>query len=257
MDFPDIAAIPQDLETPAVLEGEPTPGVRVRQVDPAYAGADVHHTLYLPTDWVAGKRYPVIIEYAGNGPLETKYGDICTGTVEGCSLGYGISAGRGFIWACLPYISADCTHNQLWWWGDVAATVDYCKRVVPRICRQHGGDARSVLLAGFSRGAIACNYIGLHDDEVAGLWSTRVTSSLTPVVTAASSGWIMVSYATSSMLRAMIAGPEMHDASVHITTPWQQRSVIASRPHRVRIMPSSAASGPRRVPASALSGRRS
>jgi hypothetical protein len=27
-----------------------------------------------------------------------------------------------------------------------------------------------VVLAGFSRGAIACNYLGLHDDETAKLW---------------------------------------------------------------------------------------
>ena len=27
-----------------------------------------------------------------------------------------------------------------------------------------------MILTGFSRGAIACNYIGLYDDEIAGLW---------------------------------------------------------------------------------------
>ena len=30
--------------------------------------------------------------------------------------------------------------------------------------------APRVVLAGFSRGAIACNYIGLHDDQIAKLW---------------------------------------------------------------------------------------
>jgi hypothetical protein len=34
-----------------------------------------------------------------------------------------------------------------------------------------------VLLAGFSRGSIACNYIGLHDDEIARLWRGFVCHS--------------------------------------------------------------------------------
>ena len=34
----------------------------------------------------------------------------------------------------------------------------------------YGGDPGAVFLAGFSRGAIACNFVGLHDDEIAQLW---------------------------------------------------------------------------------------
>jgi hypothetical protein len=60
--------------------------------------------------------------------------------------------------------------NQPTWWGDVDATVDYCKHTVRRICKEYGGDPENVFIAGFSRGAIACNYIGLHDDEIAALW---------------------------------------------------------------------------------------
>ena len=39
-----------------------------------------------------------------------------------------------------------------------------------RDCELYGGDPDRVLLAVFSRGAIACNYIGLHDDRIAALW---------------------------------------------------------------------------------------
>ena len=35
---------------------------------------------------------------------------------------------------------------------------------------KYGGDPKRVVLCGFSRGAIACNYIGLHDDAIAKLW---------------------------------------------------------------------------------------
>jgi hypothetical protein len=117
-----------------------------------------------------GGKYPVIVEYAGNGPFKNEFGDTCSGKVGDCNLGYGISGGEGVIWLCLPYISEDGKHNQLQWWGDVEATVAYCKAAVPQICRDYGGDPEAVFLAGFSRGSIACNFIGLHDDDIAKLW---------------------------------------------------------------------------------------
>jgi hypothetical protein len=169
---PDIKSVPADLKTPEMVEGAPVAGKRVKQIAPEYKGTQVFHTLYLPTDWKprAKKKYPVLVEYAGNGPYGNRYGDISTGKVEGSNLGYGISGGKGFIWLCLPYVNSKAKINQRQWWGDVEATVEYCKKTVPRICRDYGGDPSQVILIGFSRGAIACNYIGLHDDEIAKLW---------------------------------------------------------------------------------------
>jgi hypothetical protein len=175
--LPDIRSVPQDLVTPRMIQGVPAPGRRVRQVATEYRGTEVYHALYLPADWQEGEQYPVIVEYAGNGPYRNAYGDICTGRVEDCNLGYGISGGMGFIWTCLPYVSPDCKHNQLQWWGDVEATMDYCRVVVLRICNEYGGDPSAMFIAGFSRGAIACNYIGLHDDEIARLWLGFVAHS--------------------------------------------------------------------------------
>ena len=166
----DINDVPLDLTVPPMTDDKPAPGRRVRQVADEYKGTQVHHSLYLPKNWKKGNLYPVIVEYAGNGPYKNRYGDTSAGTVEGSSLGYGISGGRGFIWVCLPYVSADGKSNQTQWWGDANATANYCKTVVPRICRDYGGDPSAVFIAGFSRGAIACNYIGLRDDEIAGLW---------------------------------------------------------------------------------------
>ena len=169
--------LPADLEIPAVTRDKPAPGKRVRRTLPAYADGDVHHLLYLPTDWKEGKRFPVIVEYAGNGGFRNKLGDVSDGTVEGSRLGYGISGGRGFIWLCLPYVNVKEKKNEKKWWGDVAATVAYCKEAVRRVCRDFGGDPKALILAGFSRGAIACNYIGLHDDEIAGLWRAFIVHS--------------------------------------------------------------------------------
>ncbi len=159
-----VDAIPTDLVVPPVTPGEPAPGKRVRLHHPDYVGSDVYHLLYLPTDWEEGRTYPVIVEYAGN-QYKTSLG-----TVEGSSLGYGISGGRGALWVCLPFVDRKHQCNAVTWWGDVDATVAYCKDTVRRICRDYGGDPNAVVLAGFSRGAIACNYIGLRDEEIAALW---------------------------------------------------------------------------------------
>jgi hypothetical protein len=64
-----------------------------------------------------------------------------------------------------------------WWWGDPDLTAAYAKAAVTDICERWGGDPNAVILTGYSRGAIACNYIGLRDDEVAKLWLAIVPTS--------------------------------------------------------------------------------
>lgn len=174
---PDIRTVTPDLTVPEMTEEEPAAGRRVRQTLPAYKETDVYHALYLPVDWKPGRQYPVIVEYPGNGPYLNKWGDRCTGRVEDCHLGYGIGAGHEYIWICMPYISADGKQNQLQWWGDADATAQYCKDAVRMICDQYGGNPNAVILSGFSRGSIACNYIGLRDDEIAKLWCGFVCHS--------------------------------------------------------------------------------
>ena len=158
-------------------EGKPAAGRRVRQVRAEWAKTNIYHSLYLPCDWKPGQRYPVIVEYAGNGDYQNEYGDFSTGKVEDCSLGYGISGGRRFIWVCLPFVDPMNKQNATLWWGDVNATVDYCRKTVTHICERYGGDTTAVFLAGFSRGGIACNYIGLHDALIAKLWAGFIALS--------------------------------------------------------------------------------
>lgn len=150
----------------------PTPGKRMEQTTARWQGSAVHHTLYLPTDWKAGVKWPVLVEYAGNGNYKNKFGDVSNGTVEGSNLGYGISGGRGFIWVCMPFIEVKDGQksNAVTWWGDVEETKRYCIATVRDVCARFGGDEKKVILCGFSRGAIACNFIGLHDDDIAKLW---------------------------------------------------------------------------------------
>jgi hypothetical protein len=77
----------------------------------------------------------------------------------------------------LPFIDLTRKKNERWWWGDVDATLQYCKNAVVDACEHFGGDNASVIMCGFSRGAIACNYIGLHNEEMADIWLAFVADS--------------------------------------------------------------------------------
>ena len=172
-ELPNLYTLKADLIVPKIVREEPAAGRRVEAVTTGWEKTQVRHTLYLPRDWQPGTNLPVLVEFAGNGGFRNKLGDVSDGTVDGCVLGYGLSGGEGFIWVCLPFVelAADGTkHNCMTWWGDVAETKRYCMATVRDVCARYGGDASRVVLCGFSRGAIACNYIGLHDDEIAQLW---------------------------------------------------------------------------------------
>ncbi|MEO6786307.1 MAG: hypothetical protein ABI318_09265, partial [Chthoniobacteraceae bacterium] len=133
----------------------------------------------LPVNWKPGGKFPVLVEYAGNGGFRNAFGDVCDGTVEGCHLGYGISGGRDYICIAMPFVkTADGRkENATLWWGDADETAAYCVATVRQVCREFGGDEKAVVLAGFSRGAIACNYIGLRNDTIAPLWRAFICHS--------------------------------------------------------------------------------
>ncbi|MEM9282592.1 MAG: hypothetical protein AAGA96_12260 [Verrucomicrobiota bacterium] len=160
-----------DLVTPTMTVASPGAALRVRQTAPEYQNTEVYHSLYLPTDWVPGGTYAVIVEYTGNyfPPGEG------SGEVKDANLGYGLSGGQGFIWVVMPYVAEGGQQNEVRWWGDRQATVDYCKTNLPRILTEFGGDPDKVLICGFSRGSIACSYIGLADDEIAAFWRGMLT----------------------------------------------------------------------------------
>lgn len=177
VELKDINSVPFDLTIPKITEEPPGAGKRVRQKLSDFQNTDVYHILYLPDNWEKGKQYPVIVEYPGNGPYKNQYGDICTGKPDDTHLGYGIGGGKDFIWISVPFISSDGQSNQLQWWGDIEASVSYTINVVKKVCCECGGNESLVFLTGFSRGAIGCNYIGLHNDEIADLWCAFIPFS--------------------------------------------------------------------------------
>jgi hypothetical protein len=176
---PDISTVPLDLIIPELSGDPPAAGKRVRlelfQDTPPVI-------LYLPTDWKPDKKFPVIIELAGNGNFQNQFGDTSSGLPEGSKLGYGLSGGEGFVWACVPFLNAAGDKPAITWWGDPPdyrpdSTVAFLKRVVPALCERFSGDPERVILCGFSRGAIAANAIGLHDEEIAALWRAFICYS--------------------------------------------------------------------------------
>ncbi len=169
---PDMTSVPADLKVPETVAGAPQAGKRVRFE--LFRGSPPV-VVYLPVDWSPEKKFPVIVELPGNGKFKNDLGDTCTGLPEGCSLGYGLSGGRGCVWVCLPFLNQTGNAVAVTWWGDAPghqpdSTVAFIKRSVPALCERFSGDPGRVILCGFSRGAIAVNAIGLHDDAIAGLW---------------------------------------------------------------------------------------
>ncbi len=229
--LPDLSSVPPDLQVPAARVVAPVSGGRSVQTTTGWEGTAVHHTLYLPTDWTPGKPLPVLVEYAGNGGYRNAFGDVSEGTVEGCRLGYGISGGRGFIWLCLPFVEVNegRKQNAAKWWGDVAETKRYCLATVRDSCARYGGNDRAVIFCGFSRGSIAANFLGLHDDEIAALWRAFVCHSHYDGV---SDRWPYPGADRTSALarlRRLGGRPQFisHEGSTRATEDWLRNSGVA------------------------------
>ena len=200
-------SIPADLIAPIIdgctpsgcIMSTPKPGRRVASVVPEFAHTSVFHTLYLPPDFTTARRWPLIVEFSGNG-IEPQDGNW---TVNG----FGISEGRDYVWLGLPFVSAEAgnrTCNQRNWWGcdpsacdlytpksnhichnksltqplyDPEPTVRYAILAVRQTIAQFNVDPDRVLLTGHSRGALAVNYIGLYNDNISSLWSAFAPTS--------------------------------------------------------------------------------
>ena len=156
------------IDVPVVENTEPAPGKRVRYRPAGDESAGIYSVLHLPEDWRPGGRYPVIVEYPGN----VFYATACysTGLPEQCVIGFGMSRGAGAICLGMPFVDRAAGRNVESGWGNADETVDYVLRVVGEVCEKFGGDRENVVLTGFSRGAIACGYIGLRNDRIAALW---------------------------------------------------------------------------------------
>jgi len=157
---------------PILEKGIPQPGKRVAVTESEYINTQVHHSLYLPENYNSLTKCPIIVKFTGNYYPESG----STGEVEGANLGYSLTLGKDFIWVVLPFIAVNHLNNEKTWWRDLDATTEYARRCIPRIIKNYKGDSATVILCGFSRGAIAVSYVGLHDDATSKLWTAFFTS---------------------------------------------------------------------------------
>lgn len=145
---------------------KPKPGKRV-----AYKlneNSNLYSVLYLPKNYNPNKIYPVIVEFPGNIYYTDKV--YSTGRPEQCVIGYGITKGEDAIWVSVPFVDYNKNEIAVNGWGNPNDTADYTVKVVNEIVEKFGGDKNNLVLTGFSRGAIACGYIGLRNDTIAQLW---------------------------------------------------------------------------------------
>lgn len=159
------------LDVPDMTDGSPTPGRRGRYRLAVDVKNEIYCVLYFPPLWQPGRRYPVIAEYPGNIFYRDR---ACwsTGRPEQCQMGYGISSGSNAIWVSLPFVDRDNGAIAESGFGSNKGedTTDYAVAVIEDIVRNWGGDQNNLFLCGFSRGSIACGYIGLRNDKIAKLW---------------------------------------------------------------------------------------
>ena len=147
----------------------PSAGERVK-VNLAGWNAAIYHSLYLPQNYSTDRTWPIIIDLPGNA------NHFENGLPDGdCYLGWGLSKGVNFIWALCPFINTAETAMAPTWWGDgsspttqgIASTVHYITDLIANIVANYHGDINKVVLMGWSRGAIACGYIGCSSDVMA------------------------------------------------------------------------------------------
>jgi hypothetical protein len=156
------------IDVPVVEDGAPAAGKRVRYRRSGEPNSNIHCVLNLPEDWQFGKKYPVIVEYPGN--IFFVPGCYSTGMPDQCVIGYGITKGKHAICIGMPFLDRNTDKIIENAWGNADETAEYAIRMVAEVCDRFGGDRENIVLTGFSRGAIACGYIGLRNDRIASLW---------------------------------------------------------------------------------------
>lgn len=171
----DDRLVASDVDLPPLTHESPGPGRRSIRRAAVVDDSHAYHLLTLPTDWNASRKYPVLVEWTGNGPYENDRGDRSSGRVEGARLASGLTGGDGSIVLSLPLVNDAGTANVTKWWGNAPqyrpeATIAYAKAAIDEVCEKFGGDRSKLVLVGFSRGAIACNAVGLANDNVAAWW---------------------------------------------------------------------------------------
>ena len=177
-----LSATTPDVIVPPLVSQAKQPGTRWLERLPSslrdntmLQSTTAYHVVGLPTDWSPNRRFPLLVEFVGNGLFRNQLGDTNSGHVEDAELAWGLTGGDGWITLTVPFVSGDGSRAVTQWWGDpphysVDPTLTYLQLAIDHVCDQYGADASRVVLSGFSRGSLACSRIGLADSQIAGRW---------------------------------------------------------------------------------------
>lgn len=160
------------LVPPKTEEGAPQAGKRVRVYLDDHPG--VYYVLYLPYNFDQSQAWPVIFESPGN-PSGTPIGSL-SGLPDDIYMGYGLSKGYDYIWVSAPFLNETGDKVQAGWWGRDAqgaptTTVNFWLAILDDLHRKFKIRDDAIVIAGFSRGAIADSYIGNWNDEISAKWT--------------------------------------------------------------------------------------
>ena len=156
------------VAVPEVTDESPAPGRRVRVRLAGERQPALHAVLHLPEDWTPGRRWPLVVEYPGN--LFHVPGCRSPGLPEQGVIAAGMTLGRGSICLGLPFVDRRAGRIAESGWGNPDETVAYALAMMAQVRDAWGADPANTVLTGFSRGALACGYIGLRDDRIAAWW---------------------------------------------------------------------------------------
>ena len=156
------------VPVPEVTDGAPAPGRRVRVRLAGESQPALHAVLQLPEDWTPGRRWPLLVEYPGN--LFHVPGCRSPGLPEQGVIAAGMTLGRGSICLGLPFVDRRWGRIAESGWGNPDETVAYALAMLAQVRDDWGADPANTVLTGFSRGALACGYIGLRDDRLSAWW---------------------------------------------------------------------------------------
>jgi hypothetical protein len=154
-------AKPYPKDVPAVVEGAPEPGIRVRVYLEAYPHA--YYVLYLPYNFDDKLAHPLIFESPANPTRLDPWG-----YPEETVLGFGLSEGYDFIWVSVPFVDEGGHMIKFVWGNSPETTVNFWLAVLNDLDKRFTIDKK--IIAGFSRGAVSCSYIGNFNEEISNKW---------------------------------------------------------------------------------------
>ena len=172
---------PLSLSKPTMETGTPVKGHLMKR-NIAGWNNNIYYTIYLPANYSTGKTWPVIMDLPMNN-YNPGNGEIFYGTPEEEYLGYGLSMGGNFIVVVPAFVNIDKTNIASSWWGSgnisdsYQNTLDFWQAVLTDIETNFHADLSRVILAGFSRGAIASGYLGCSSDTWAGKFCAYIAHS--------------------------------------------------------------------------------